>query len=168
MNLAKARVIVEGLIFAAERPLSAEEISNIIGLDTVAVESVVEDIRQRYSDSALHIQTIAGGYQVQTKPELAPWIEKLGRPIINAPLSAAATETVAIIAYEQPVTKAEIEQIRGVRSDSAVSSLLDRELIYEMGRKQAPGRPILYGVTKKFLEHFGLTSADELPLRSIT
>ncbi|NMB00521.1 MAG: SMC-Scp complex subunit ScpB [Firmicutes bacterium] len=168
MNLSEARIVVEGLIFAAENPISAKEISEIIELDVVTVESVVEDIRQRYADGALLIRNVAGGYQVVTKPELEPWIEKLGRPVIHAPLSAAATETLAIIAYEQPVTKPEIEQIRGVSSDSAISSLLERELIYEMGRKEGPGRPILYGVTEKFLEHFGLRSIDELPLRSIT
>lgn len=168
MNLAEAKVIVEGLIFAAERPISAEKIGEIIGLDAATIESLVDDLKENYQEGALLIQTVAGGYQVVTKPELAPWIEKLGRPIIHAPLSAAATETLAIIAYEQPVTKAEIEQIRGVRSDSAVNSLLERELICEVGRKQAPGRPILYGVTEKFLQHFGLRSIDELPLRGIS
>lgn len=168
MKLAEARVVVEGLIFAADRPLSAQEIAEIIGLDPPAVEALVEDIRSRYADGALTIRRVGGGFQLVTKPELSPWIEKLGRPVIHAPLSPAATEALAIITYEQPVTKAEIEQIRGVRSDSALNSLLERGLICEVGRKEGPGRPILYGTTAKFLEHFGLASADELPLRSIS
>ncbi|HHW72246.1 MAG TPA: SMC-Scp complex subunit ScpB [Firmicutes bacterium] len=167
MTLAEARVIVEGLIFAAERPLSAKEIGEIIGLDQPAVEALVEEIRRQHMSGALAIRMVAGGYQMVTKPELAPWIEKLGRPVVHAPLSAAATETLAIIAYEQPITRAEIEQIRGVRSDSALTNLLDRGLICEVGRKEGPGRPILYGVTDKFLEHFGLRSIEELPLKSI-
>lgn len=167
MTLAEARVIVEGLIFAAERPLSAKEIGEIIGLDQPAVEALVEEIRRQHMSGALAIRMVAGGYQMVTKPELAPWIEKLGRPVVHAPLSAAATETLAIIAYEQPITRAEIEQIRGVRSDSALTNLLDRGLICEVGRKEGPGRPILYGVTDKFLEHFGLRSVDELPIKSI-
>lgn len=167
MTLAEARVIVEGLIFAAERPLSAKEIGEIIGLDQPAVEVLVEEIRRQHMSGALAIRMVAGGYQMVTKPELAPWIEKLGRPVVHAPLSAAATETLAIIAYEQPITRAEIEQIRGVRSDSALTNLLDRGLICEVGRKEGPGRPILYGVTDKFLEHFGLRSIEELPLKSI-
>ena len=113
MKLAEARVVVEGLIFAADRPLSAQEIAEIIGLDPPAVEALVEDIRSRYADGALTIRRVGGGFQLVTKPELSPWIEKLGRPVIHAPLSPAATEALAIIAYEQPVTKAEIEQIRG-------------------------------------------------------
>lgn len=167
MTLAEAKVIVEGLIFAAERPLSAQEIAEIIQLDPATVEALVEEIRKDYGPRALTIRMVAGGYQLVTKPELAPWIEKLGRPVIHAPLSTAATETLAIIAYEQPITRAEIEQIRGVRSDSALNSLLERGLICEVGRKEGPGRPILYGVTERFLEHFGLRSLDELPLKSI-
>ena len=166
MTLAEAKIIIEALIFAAEKPLSAAEISEIVELDMGAVESLVEEIRQQYAQGALLIRSVAGGYQVVTKPELAPWVEKLGRPLIHTPLSVASTETLAIIAYEQPVTRAEIEQIRGVRSDSAVNNLLERELICEVGRKAGPGRPILYGVTEKFFLHFGIRSLDELPLKA--
>lgn len=167
MTLAEARVIIEGLIFAAEKPLSAKEIGEIMELDPSTVDALVEEIRKKHADGALTIRVVAGGYQMVTKPELAPWIEQLGRPVVHAPLSTAATETLAIIAYEQPITRAEIEQIRGVRSDSALNNLLERGLICEVGRKEGPGRPILYGVTEKFLEHFGLAGLDELPLKSI-
>jgi len=168
VTIQEAEIIIEGLIFAAEHPITPQEIGEIVELDVSAVESIVENVRKRYATGALLIRNVGGGYQVVTKPELAPWIEKLGRPIINAPLSVAATETLAIIAYQQPVTRAEIEQIRGVRSDSAVNSLIERELICELGRKNAPGRPILYGVTEKFFQHFGLRSLEELPLQGIS
>ncbi|MCK9526641.1 MAG: SMC-Scp complex subunit ScpB [Limnochordia bacterium] len=168
MTLAEARIVVEGLIFASERPLGASEIASMLELDAPQVESLVEEIRASYQDGALHVRNVGGGYQIVTKPELAPWIEKLGRPVINAPLTAASTETLAIIAYQQPVTKVEIEQVRGVRSDSAINSLMDRELIHELGRKEGPGRPILYGITEKFFSHFGLTSLEELPLKGIS
>lgn len=168
MTLQEAELIIEALIFAAESPLSAEDLGEIVGLDRVAVESVVDTIRRRYQSGALMIRNVGGGYQIVTKPHFADWLEKLNRTVINTPLSMAAVETVAIIAYEQPVTKAEIEQIRGVRSDSPLNSLLERELICEQGRKQAPGRPILYGVTPKFFSWFGLRSLDELPLKGIS
>lgn len=166
MTLTEAKIIVEGLIFAAEKPIRANEIGEITGLELAVVESLVEEIQKHYGKSALLIRNVGGGYQVVTKPELAPWIEKLGRSLVHAPLSVASTETLAIIAYEQPITRAEIEQIRGVRSDSAVNSLLERELICEVGRKPGPGRPILYAVTEKFFLHFGIRSLDELPLKA--
>lgn len=167
MTLQEAELIIEGLIFAAEHPLSAQELADLLGLEVELVDPVVERIRKRYAEGALLLRNVGGGYQIVTKPELSPWLEKLERPLISAPLSNAGAETLAIIAYQQPVTKGEIEQIRGVRSDSALNSLLDRELICELGRKQAPGRPILYGLTEKFFIHFGLSSLDELPLKSI-
>lgn len=168
MTLSEAEIIIEGLIFASEWPLTAQEIADIVELDKTAIESVLESIRKRYELGALTIRNVGEGYQIVTKPDLAPWIEKLGRPIISAPLTVAGTETLAIIAYEQPVTRAEIEHIRGVSSTSAVNSLLERELICELGRKSGPGRPILYGVTEKFFEHFGIRSLEELPLQGIT
>ena len=168
MTLKEAEIIIEALIFASERPIRCEEISSLLDLKQSTVEALIENIRERHEQGALMIRNVAGGYQFVTKPEVAPWIEKMGRPVVNTPLSLASTETLAIIAYEQPVTKAEIEQIRGVRSDSALNNLMERELSCEMGRKEGPGRPILYGVTEKFLLHFGLKSLDELPPISIT
>lgn len=168
MTFQEAEIVVEGLIFASEGPITAEEMARILNLDGKTIEALVENIKKRYAQGALLIRNVAGGYQVVTKGELAPWIEKMGRPVVNAPLTMAATETLAIVAYQQPVTKAEIDQIRGVRSDSALNSLLERELICEQGRKEGPGRPILYGVTEKFLVHFGLKSLAELPLKSIS
>ncbi|NLJ81037.1 MAG: SMC-Scp complex subunit ScpB [Firmicutes bacterium] len=168
MTFQEMEVVVEGLIFASEKPIKAQEIARILESDQKTIIALIDKIKERYKRGALMIRNVAGGYQIVTKAELKPWIEKMGREVINAPLTMASTETLAIIAYQQPVTKAEIEQIRGVRSDSALNSLLERELICELGRKDGPGRPILYGVTEKFLAHFGLKSLDELPLDGIS
>ncbi len=168
MTLQEAEQIIEALIFASDEPLSAQRLAELLELDLTSIPALVERIQKRHEDGGLLIREVGGGYQFVTKPEFAPWIEKLGRPVVHAPLTQASTETLAIIAYRQPVTKAEIEDIRGVRSDSAVNNLLERGLICELGRKDAPGRPILYGVTDKFLVHFGLKSLDDLPPLSIS
>ncbi|MGI6149995.1 MAG: SMC-Scp complex subunit ScpB [Limnochordia bacterium] len=168
MTLHEAERTIEALIFAADEPLSAGRLAEILGMDPKSIPALVERIQRRHQDGALMVREVGGGYQLVTKPEYAPWIEKLGRPVVHAPLSQASTETLAIIAYRQPVTKAEIEEIRGVRCDSAINNLLERELICELGRKDGPGRPILYGVTEKFLVHFGLKGLEELPPLSIT
>ena len=168
MTLQEAEQIIEALIFASDEPLSAQRLAELLELDLTSIPALVERIQKRHEDGGLLIREVGGGYQFVTKPEFAPWIEKLGRPVVHAPLTQAGTETLAIIAYRQPVTKAEIEDIRGVRSDSAVNNLLERGLICELGRKDAPGRPILYGVTDKFLVHFGLKSLDDLPPLSIS
>lgn len=168
MTLQEAEQIIEALIFASDDPLSAQRLAELLELDLTSIPALVERIQKRHEDGGLLIREVGGGYQFVTKPEFAPWIEKLGRPVVHAPLTQASTETLAIIAYRQPVTKAEIEDIRGVRSDSAVNNLLERGLICELGRKDAPGRPILYGVTDKFLVHFGLKSLDDLPPLSIS
>ncbi len=165
MKLEEAQKVIEGLIFAAPYPISSEELGTILEFEPIIVERLIERIREQFANSGLMIRTVAGGYQFVTRPELVSWIDKLGRPLISAPLSLAGLETLAIIAYQQPLTKSHVEQIRGVRSDSAISTLLDRELIMEFGRKDGPGRPILYGTTQKFLVHFGLRSLDDLPDR---
>ena len=105
MNLSEAQIVIEGLIFASERPLSVQELAEIVELDPSAVESIVERIREYYAPGALLIRNVGGRYQVVTKPELSPWIEKLGRPVVHAPLTVASTETLAIIAYQEPVTR---------------------------------------------------------------
>jgi len=163
VTLEEARKIIEALIFAAPYPLSAKEISEIIELDLDTVNRIVALIKDRYQESGFILRKVAEGYQFVTRPELAPWIEKLGRPIITAPLSAAALETLAIIAYQQPITRSEIEQIRGVNSESAINTLIERELVTELGRREGLGRPIIYGTTDKFLLEFNLASLDDLP-----
>jgi len=130
------------------------EIKRIMG-------ELISDYRDR--DGGIHIVEIANGYQMVTNPRYAPWIKKFMGAQPSNKLSMPALETLAIIAYRQPIIKAEIEQIRGVNSDGVIKTLLERRLIRIMGRKEAPGRPLLYGTTREFLQYFGLKDLTELP-----
>ncbi len=155
---------VEALLFVTDTPLPADRLSAIIGVDAAAISNALERLRARYArdDSGIDFQEVSGGFQLVTKPHVSEFTEKLvkTRP---AGLSQAALETLAIVAYRQPVTRAEIDMIRGVKSDSSLGTLLERNLIREVGRKPVLGRPMLYGTTREFLKHFGLNSIDDLP-----
>ncbi len=166
MNWREAKAVLEALIFASSEPVTVKEMSIIIELNEETVRALLAELTQEYKDQRRGIQIleVAGGYQMVTKPELAVYLEKLRKVPRQVPLSQAALETLAIIAYKQPITRAEIETIRGVRVDSSLSTLLEKGLIEETGRKEGPGRPILYGTTRKFLKYFGLNSLDELPI----
>ena len=141
MTLEESYRIIEGLIFAAPYPLTVKEISEITEIDEKIVQRLIEDIAAKYENRGFMLRFVAGGYQFVTHPALKDWIEKLGRKIVSTPLSVPALETLAIVAYQQPVTRSEIEQIRGVRADSAINTLLERELIMELGRKDGLGGP---------------------------
>jgi len=166
VNWREAKAVLEALIFASSEPVTVKEMSIIIELNEETVRALLAELTQEYKDQRRGIQIleVAGGYQMVTKPELAVYLEKLRKVPRQVPLSQAALETLAIIAYKQPITRAEIETIRGVRVDSSLSTLLEKGLIEETGRKEGPGRPILYGTTRKFLKYFGLNSLDELPI----
>ena len=157
--------IIECLLFAAGEPLAPKELAKLTEADEAAVHEAVRFLRDRYiqADSGLQIIEIAGGYQMGTRPEFAPMVGKMLAPHANR-LSRPALETVTIVAYRQPCTQVEIEAIRGVASDGVLKTLLDRELIKEAGRKQTPGRPILYTTTDGFLHYFGLAGLDDLPV----
>lgn len=165
MNLIKARATIEALIFAASEPISGKTISEIIDINEHTIKQLITDLIEEYHRTKKGIQIIevASGYQFCTHPECASYIEKLQKNPRNVGLSQAAIETLAIIAYKQPITKAEIEALRGVNIESPLSTLVEKNLIEEAGRKDAPGRPILYHTTKKFLHYFGLNNLDELP-----
>jgi segregation and condensation protein B len=156
--------ILEALLLASPEPLTLKRIADVIGLDDKDARHLVEDLQRNYRESqrGLVIKEIAGGYLLTTRADLAPYVEKLVTPRARG-LSHAALETLAIIAYRQPVTKAEIEGVRGVKVDRALESLLERRLVAEVGRKEAPGRPVLYGTTKEFLAYFGLKDLSDLP-----
>ncbi|KUO50503.1 MAG: segregation and condensation protein B [Desulfitibacter sp. BRH_c19] len=156
--------ILESLLFVATEPLTVSRMSQITEIEEQTVSELIKEIQDEYTEphKGLMIEQVAGGYRIVTRPEYLPYIEKLYKPQVN-PLSQAALETLAIIAYKHPVTKAEIESIRGVKADSVVGTLLERGLVEEVGRKDTPGRPILYGVTNKFLEYLGLNDLDQLP-----
>ncbi len=167
---ARLKGILESLIFCSESPLSLERMVSLVeGADRREVRRAVEELVLEYRDrqGGLEIVEVAGGFQVRTRPEFAAWVAKL-RQQKPARLSRAALEVVAIVAYRQPVTRAEIEAIRGVDCAAAIGSLLEKRLIRIVGRKEVPGRPILYGTTQEFLELFGLKNLKSLPtLREI-
>lgn len=159
--------LLEAYLFVAIEPVTPAEIAKTLGISAPEVEESLEDLVNLYARrerSGLHILRIAGGYQIATKPELAQDVGRLlAAPAGKARLSKPALETLAIVAYQQPVTTAEMEAVRGVSVDGVVKTLLDRRLIREDGRKAVPGRPILYATTPEFLHYFGLASLDDLP-----
>ncbi|BDG59966.1 SMC-Scp complex subunit ScpB [Caldinitratiruptor microaerophilus] len=160
----RGKAIVEALLLASPEPLSAERIAEVIGIGAHEAALLVEDLRRDYASPArgLAIREVAGGFQLVTRPDLAEYVERLHAPRGRG-LSHAALETLAIIAYRQPITRAEIEAIRGVSVEGTLNSLLERGLIREAGRRDGPGRPILYVTTPEFLKHFGLADLSDLP-----
>lgn len=158
------KATLECLLFATGEPLQLEELSSILSLGMPEVEELLTELINDYQSTTrgLQIIAVAGGYQMVTRAAYASYIEKLCRPKISS-LSKPAMETLAIIAYRQPVVRAEIEAIRGVKVDHLLYNLIDKNLIQEVGRKDMPGRPILYGTTSDFLAYFGLYSLDDLP-----
>ena len=158
--------IVEALLFASDAPLSAGDIALIDErLDEDTVEAVVAQLREEYEsqERAFTIFEIAGGYQLLTRPEFAPYLERFDTVPQQTRLSAPALEVLAVIAYRQPIGRNEIEEIRGVGSSGVLKTLQDRNLIDVVGRSEGLGRPLLYGTTPKFLEHFGFRSLEDLP-----
>lgn len=170
MEHAEALAVLEALLFVADEPLSPDQVSGIFGdRDADDVRTMVLVLNGRYASegSALQVEEVAGGFRLTTRPDLAEWVQRLNR-VRPARLSRAALETLAVIAYRQPITKAEIEGVRGVSADGVLRTLLERELIRIVGRKPEAGRPILYGTTRTFLEHFGFKDLTDLPtLREI-
>lgn len=157
---------LQAVLFAAPRPYSLEELANIFECTVAQIEVVLHqlaDAMAHDADSGLQVDKVAHGYRLATKPQLGEYVSRVTEVIHNGGLSNAALEALAIVAYRQPITRVEIETIRGVRSDSAVNALLERGLIEEQGRKEAPGRPVLFGTSDAFLHHFGLNSVEELP-----
>lgn len=158
--------IVEAVLFASETPLTADEIAGASeGLDGGAVDSAIEELRAEYEreERAVQIYKLGDGYQILTRPEYAPYLERFDSIPKMSRLSQAALETLAIVVYRQPVSRVEIDEIRGVNSGPVLRTLQERGLIEVVGRAQGLGRPHLYGTTKQFLEHFGLRTLQDLP-----
>src|SRR5678810_134996 len=157
--------IVEALIFVADEPITTKLIADVLDEDKQAIEAAVEQIKEEYKnrDSGLQIREIAGGWQIATRTEFHEEIRKFLKTRPSAKLSIASLETLAVIAYKQPVTVPEILEIRGVQSASAIKTLLDKRLIVAKGRKETVGRPMQYGTSKDFLIQFGLKDLTELP-----
>ena len=165
LNASELAAVSEALIFVADEPISARTISEVlrIGQDQVqvAIEQLAEEFNAR--NGGLHLREIAGGWQLATRPEHHEHIRAFLKSRPSAKLSLASLETLAVIAYKQPITVPEILEIRGVQSPSAIKTLLDKRLIVAKGRKETIGRPMMYGTSKDFLIQFGLKDLSELP-----
>ncbi|MGD9567843.1 MAG: SMC-Scp complex subunit ScpB [Sedimentibacter sp.] len=167
MNL---KSVLESLLFAWGEPLNINEISRILNIPVHNVTSVLDEMTEEIADDerrGLIIQRFGNSYQITTKKENYEYIQNLLQTTINKSLSTAAMETLSIIAYKQPVTRVEIELIRGVKCSNVVKGLSDKGLIKEVGKLDKPGRPTLYATTDEFLRHFGLNSIEELPALNI-
>jgi segregation and condensation protein B len=158
--------IVEAVLFAVQEPISARKLSDIVG-DTEAkeIQEVIRQLREEYDthDRVFQIEEIANGFQLLSRPEYHEWISKIRKKSSENKLSQQALETLAIIAYKQPIIRADIEAIRGVQSGQMIRALIERGLVKITGRDEVLGRPLLYGTTTKFLDHFGLKSTKDLP-----
>jgi len=166
MNDEELKRVAEAILFASGEPVSINEMHEALdGVDGRVIRAVIEDLREEYvrEKRSFRIVEVAGGFQMSTDPLYGPWLKKMRKSSQSNRLSGPALETLAIIAYRQPVTRAEIEFIRGVNVDGVIKNLMDRSLIKITGRKEVVGRPILYGTTKEFLQYFGLNSLAELP-----
>jgi segregation and condensation protein B len=160
------RASLEALIFASPQPITPREIGKVLGgVPQDAWQAALEELRADYARDGrgLQLVDVAGGFQITTRPEYNDWVRELLDPKSPTRLSIQALETLAVVAYKQPVTLPEIIELRGVRSAGVIKTLLEKRLIRIMGRKDVVGRPMLYGTTKQFLLHFGLKDLSELP-----
>lgn len=162
----RAEQIVEATLFASQTPLTSSEIARADeDLTLSSVDEAIQMLREAYEadDRAFQIYELGDGYQVLTRPEFAPYLEKFDSVPRPPYLSAAALETLAIVVYRQPIGRIEVEEVRGVSASSVLRTLVDWELIEVVGRSEGLGRPLLYGTTSRFLDHFGLKDLSELP-----
>jgi segregation and condensation protein B len=166
MKATDMRAIIEAIIYVAEDPIKSEHLADVFPEETrEAIEGALKDAVEEFNARAggMWIREVAGGYRMTTRPEYHEQIRAYLKTRPGAKLSMAALETLAVVAYKQPVTLAEILAIRGKKSSSAIQTLLEKNMVSIVGRKQVVGRPILYGTSKEFLIHFGLNSLKDLP-----
>ncbi|MBT3270635.1 SMC-Scp complex subunit ScpB [Candidatus Poribacteria bacterium] len=166
MDLVTLKRTIEALLFAAGAPITVPQIVEVVEeLDTRTARSLLTELQDEYDANArgFKLVEVQKGYQLATRQDYSASVQKLFTKEIAARLSPAALEALAIVAYHQPVTRAEVEDIRGVNSDSVLNSLIERKLITISGRRDVPGRPLLYATTDRFLEHFGLRDVADLP-----
>jgi segregation and condensation protein B len=157
--------ITESLIFVADEPIDSKTIAKVLRVEQAAIDEAVQSLVEDYGERSggLQLREIAGGWQISTRPEHHEHVRTYLKSRPSAKLSLASLETLAVIAYKQPVTVPEILEIRGVQSPSAIKTLLDKRLIVARGRKETVGRPMMYGTSKEFLIQFGLKDLSELP-----
>jgi segregation and condensation protein B len=156
---------IEALLFVSDEPVSSVALAQALEIDRRDVEAVCSDLAADYErrGAGIVLRNVAGGWRLTTHPEVAPFVERYVLASRHARLTKAALETLAIVAYKQPVTRHQVSAIRGVNSDGVLRALIDRGLVGEVGREDGPGRPMLYGTTPDFLERLGLPSLSSLP-----
>ncbi len=157
------KALVESLLFVADEPVSAARLAEALETTREEVEKALDELEAELSARGVRLERMGGRYQMVTAPEVAPYVERFLGLRERRRLSPAALETLAIIAYQQPISRPQVEAIRGVNCDSVLRTLLAAGLIEEVGRAPSVGRPVLYGTTFAFLQHFGLSSLEDLP-----
>jgi segregation and condensation protein B len=163
LDPARFKALIEALLFASDKPLTVQRLRQLVRVpDLPRIQAIVDELQADYAERGIGLQEGSGGYQFRTHHGYSRWVQQLvqGRPVR---LSRAQLETLALIAYRQPITKPEIDQIRGVDSGGTLKLLLDRTLVRMLGKKEEPGRPLLYGTTREFLDFFSLKDLRELP-----
>ena len=165
MEREEIKAIIENILLAADQPVSEAQFKNLFGdeVEKVSFKSVLEELIDEYNSRSLQILQVAEGYQLCTRHDYSNWVRKFLKFDKTRKLSQPSLDTLSIIAYKQPLTKAEVEEIRGVDSSGVVRTLLEKKVISPGGRKKVPGRPIMYRTTRKFLEYFGLKDLSDLP-----
>ncbi len=157
--------VIEAILFVAGDPISVGELGTALELSEMETMHALEQLQKEYETfpRGIVMRRYGDHIKLETRPEFAPYVERMLQPVQRQSLSQAAMETLAVIAYRQPTTRGEVELVRGVKCDYSIQSLMNKSLIKEVGRKEALGRPILYATTDKFLEHFGISDIRELP-----
>lgn len=165
MDNREIKSIIEGLLFTWGDPLELKDLSSVLEMEINELEDIMKELIDDFDFNrrGLRIIKFNNFYQIGTRPEHYEWIKKLNNKKNTKNLSNASLETLSIIAYKQPIIKSDVENIRGVRSDRAIDTLIDKKLVKELGRLERTGRPILYGTTEDFLKYFGLETLEELP-----
>ncbi len=165
MDIKKGKAIVENLLLITDRPLNLDRLTEVFReeFDKAALKRIMEELISDYMERNIRVVEIAGGYQLCTRYEYSEWVKRFHKIDRGSMLSKAALDVLSIIAYKQPITKAEIEDIRGVDTSGVLKTLLERSLIRILGRKKVIGRPMMYGTSRKFMEYFGLKSLSDLP-----
>ena len=165
MEREEVKAIIENILLAADQPVSDSQFKNLLAdkVEKVALNSILEELMEEYKSRNLQILQVAEGYQLCTRNDYSDWVRKFLKFDKTTKLSQPSLDTLAIIAYKQPLTRLEVEEIRGVDSSGVVKTLLEKKVIAPGGRKKVPGRPIMYRTTRKFLEYFGLRDLSDLP-----
>ena len=165
MEREELKSIVENILLASDQPVTPDDLQSTLmnGTEKAELKSVLEELQEEYQSRNLKVEEVAGGYQLCTRPEYSDWVRKFLKLDKTTKLSQPSLDTLSIIAYKQPLTKQEVEEIRGVDCGGVIRTLLDKKIVGPAGRKKVPGRPIMYRTTRKFLEYFGLKDLVDLP-----